>query len=492
VPTSQEQRILDLVRAGHDPSDTGRWLQVNQSTVVAALRDLSIDSVTLEQRIFDLVLGGHDAHDVAAWLDVTFGTVMTALQDLAGSGTAVNDPPSAGGSGSQVTVNSGSGSQVTVNSGPVGDGLVPLAVASQPTAQPSGIAQPLPPMFGFQFPGTNLYFGAPTGSQLCAGRDGNIWVASQSSGSITPISPAGVAGSAIVGPNLTGVGGQSYGAVCSGPDGNLWFGGADATATQGLVVTAEPSGTILQALIVGTPPSFAFNNFCSGADGYVYAGGATAALDRGQIWKLGVGAALGTSTLIWDSTELIPTVTGLAAGPDGNVWSGVEQAAGSSAAVGVLVIKPNGDHSQINVNEIAVGLCAGPDGNVWLAGASGQVWRITPAGVAAVAANTGLNFPRGICAGAGGDLWVSGESLVKVTVEGHITAFALTGGSTQAEWICVGPDGAFWMTDESSGVFVAPFLLQFGGAVMTALPTADPHNVGQLWNNAGALTVSAG
>lgn len=31
-----------------------------------------------------------------------------------------------------------------------------------------------------------------------------------------------------------------------------------------------------------------------------------------------------------------------------------------------------------------------------------------------------------------------------------------------------------------------------GTVKMTTLPTADPHSAGQLWNNAGVLTVSAG
>ncbi|MGX9144986.1 hypothetical protein [Mesorhizobium sp. 128a] len=34
--------------------------------------------------------------------------------------------------------------------------------------------------------------------------------------------------------------------------------------------------------------------------------------------------------------------------------------------------------------------------------------------------------------------------------------------------------------------------IESGGTVIVTLPTADPHVVGALWNNAGTVTVSAG
>jgi hypothetical protein len=45
----------------------------------------------------------------------------------------------------------------------------------------------------------------------------------------------------------------------------------------------------------------------------------------------------------------------------------------------------------------------------------------------------------------------------------------------------IGPTGATGPTGPSGtvGVVIIP-------------PTSDPHNVGQVWNNAGVLTVSAG
>lgn len=47
--------------------------------------------------------------------------------------------------------------------------------------------------------------------------------------------------------------------------------------------------------------------------------------------------------------------------------------------------------------------------------------------------------------------------------------------------------------DALNTLSVLPDPSVFSGVVkMTGLPAADPHVVGELWNNAGVLTVSAG
>lgn len=43
-----------------------------------------------------------------------------------------------------------------------------------------------------------------------------------------------------------------------------------------------------------------------------------------------------------------------------------------------------------------------------------------------------------------------------------------------------------------SGAVTATDLSASGVVILSDLPTADPEVVGQLWNNAGVLTVSAG
>ena len=148
MSVSQEQRIIDLVRAGHDVTAVGQWLGVNESTVITALRDLSVGSVTQEQRIFDLVLAGHDVGDVNGWLDVPLGTVLTALQDLSGTGSGTSpSTPGSGGSGSPIFAASQSH---TFGSGDMADpaswyGATPVKVWGTWTPTVSGTMLLLPP-----------------------------------------------------------------------------------------------------------------------------------------------------------------------------------------------------------------------------------------------------------------------------------------------------------------------------------------------------------
>lgn len=53
--------------------------------------------------------------------------------------------------------------------------------------------------------------------------------------------------------------------------------------------------------------------------------------------------------------------------------------------------------------------------------------------------------------------------------------------------------GAVTVTSTLGAATAVTSLSVSGGTViLTSLPTADPHVVGQLWSNAGVLTVSAG
>lgn len=83
-----ERRILDLISAGHGLLETGQALGVDQSTVLAALRDLTIDDVSQAQRALNLVVSGHTVSDVGEWLAIGQGAVLNAVQDLTGAVSA--------------------------------------------------------------------------------------------------------------------------------------------------------------------------------------------------------------------------------------------------------------------------------------------------------------------------------------------------------------------------------------------------------------------
>lgn len=48
------------------------------------------------------------------------------------------------------------------------------------------------------------------------------------------------------------------------------------------------------------------------------------------------------------------------------------------------------------------------------------------------------------------------------------------------------------LTTVTAGSDMAKALIDFGWTIVAALPTADPHVSGAVWNNAGTLAISAG
>ncbi len=105
--------------------------------------------------------------------------------------------------------------------------------------------------------------------------------------------------------------------------------------------------------------------------------------------------------------------TGIAAGPDGNLWF-TEQ--GNSGAIGRIT--PAGVITEftegLSVNSKPTGIAAGPDGNIWFTQQAnpGRIGRITPAGVI-TEFTEGLSAdskPTGIAAGPDGNLWFTEQA----------------------------------------------------------------------------------
>ena len=101
------------------------------------------------------------------------------------------------------------------------------------------------------------------------------------------------------------------------------------------------------------------------------------------------------------------------------------------------------------------GIAAGPDGNLWFTdyGTTPAIGRITPGGTI-TEFSSGLNLgsdPSGIAAGPDGNLWFTDpvkSAIGRVTPGGVITEFSsgLTNGSFPSG-IAAGPDGNLWFTD---------------------------------------------
>ena len=346
-------------------------------------------------------------------------------------------------------------------------------------------------MFGFQFPGTTVSHGSgvtATIRRLCAARDGDVWAAATAA--VYRFSPA----SSGTPTKITITAGSALVDLCSGPDGNLWL--VDS-ATKKIWRVTLPSHTVTGFAIATLATDEAPSMICSGSDGHLWivVQPATTAFPR--------FVRMTTAGVVADSIPAggVSVIKAFCTGPDGNIYAvttgtptyPVVRVTVPSLTVSTLAHLPAGT-STIG------GICAGPDGNLWLG------WdQTTPPGAQAIKLKldgTFTTFALGggappVVAGAGGDLWyalrtASGTPvLAKVTVEGAVTFFTAAGLTTAFD-ICVATDGSLWETVTGGQIIAWPFLPQTGGLVLTSLPTADPHNVGEFYSVTGVVHVSAG
>jgi streptogramin lyase len=144
--------------------------------------------------------------------------------------------------------------------------------------------------------------------------------------------------------------------------------------------------------------------------------------------------------------------SGIAPGPDGNLW--LAQFKGSG---GVARVTPTGDVTEFtaNLGLDPVDVVAGPDGNLWvtLQKDPGGIARITPAGTVTVfqAGLTPNSRPTGITAGPDDALWFTALAnpgrIGRITTSGAITEFpvGLLNDKDPTD-ITAGPDGNLWFT----------------------------------------------
>jgi virginiamycin B lyase len=192
--------------------------------------------------------------------------------------------------------------------------------------------------------------------------------------------------------------------------------------------------------------------------------GMTAGPD-GNVWFVDVtyGASkVGRITPSGTITEFdVPGAVGgpetITAGPDGNLWMAAN---GAGASSWILSISPVGTIRQFSVPSVD-GIASGPDGNVWFTEFFQDViGRITTAGVVTeFPIGTGNGGPRGIVTGPDGNLWftetaqngsASGGQIARMTTSGSVTEYPLGGSTTDQRdptAIVVGPDGNLWFTE---------------------------------------------
>lgn len=377
----------------------------------------------------------------------------------------------------------GGGAALTVNSGErVDSGLLPLQITKQAPVLPSGIPQPEPPMFGFQFPGKSVIKASPgTLTYICAGRDGAVWGAVSDhvyrvlpNGTTTPIT---LPTSAFI----TG--------ICSGPDGNIWVSDrVNKKAWRIQLPTHTVTGFSIPSSTV-TPTQTTPRCICSGPDNNIWIG----SQNGHRIVRLNAAGSIVSVTTL----DIVTDITFIGCGPDGYIY--VLTQSSNYALWKITTTTIEATHVLTLGVGRAGGICAGPDGNLWIGWKPtenpSQAVKVTPTGTSTFI-TLGRGVVRGVVAGAGGDLWYviathTTGPLLKVTVEGVVTPFTIVTTIPTLWAICVGWDGAFWAAGTGHIVSIF-FLMQTGGIVLTDLATSDPLNKGELWNTGGTLKVSAG
>ncbi len=153
----------------------------------------------------------------------------------------------------------------------------------------------------------------------------------------------------------------------------------------------------------------------------------------------------------------IPTAnsspTGIAAGPDGNLWFTelTGNKIGRITTSGTITEFPIA-----TVNSLPDFITAGPDGNLWFTEANGnKIGRITTAGaMTEFPIPIGVGGPMAITLGPDLNLWFTAAGKVgKITPDGVVTVFStMIQPSSGSTGITSGQDGNIWFAD--GGVFI--------------------------------------
>jgi len=251
--------------------------------------------------------------------------------------------------------------------------------------------------------------------------------------------------------------------ITAGPDGEMWAGGAahvfriptNATSTSDIVsygphggggITTGPDGRLW---FTYTPDPVVAPNYL----GAITTGGSETDYQVGST---------GSPQYISD---------GIAAGSDGKLWLGYDDAIArmsTSGVIGPSDVFPLPAPAASVPNQLALG----PDGNVWFTESlPAAVGKITPSGqITLFQTPTANSLPYGIAAGPDGRMWFTERDADKIgaiptdaTSGADITEYPIGGTNVGAINIAAGPDGRMWFNETNTGSL---------GAITTGAKTA--------------------
>jgi streptogramin lyase len=163
----------------------------------------------------------------------------------------------------------------------------------------------------------------------------------------------------------------------------------------------------------------------------------------GQVTEIQLSAQL-------PSVKEMGRVQTIVADSDGNLWFGEQEGIGRRTAVGEINSFPLPTDAST-----PTGMAVGPDGNVWFTeGAASKIGRITPSGQFTQFPLPPDRQPSGIAAGPDGNLWFTeraANAIGQITPSGKIAEFQVPGGQElELNSIAAGPDGNLWFGEEGA------------------------------------------
>jgi streptogramin lyase len=233
-----------------------------------------------------------------------------------------------------------------------------------------------------------------------------------------------------------------YSAIDAGPDGNIWF--LDENA--GSLVRMGMSGGIKEFSLSGVLGGNAVS-MTVGADHKFYIGSESARIVR--------VTTSGVATFVPIPSGDTTAITGMALGPDGNVWFGEFNHIGKITPAGKITEFPYPS----GINQYG-GVSAGSDGNVWFAQSSqNAMGKVTKTGKITMFTIQVTCIPAATMLAKDKNVWfaclTNAPMVGRITPSGKITLF--TGGGTfnsnETEMFgAVGPDGNPWFASGNNNV----------------------------------------
>jgi streptogramin lyase len=260
-------------------------------------------------------------------------------------------------------------------------------------------------------------------------------------------------------------------AACTGPIGQP---SPSATPPSKLA-----SGGVVEYQVPDPSPS---GTTCAGCSAPSLSG--IAAGPDGNVWYFDYGQRLvGRVTPAGSITPFKVPGTGagseaITGGPDGNIW--MVARGQMNGPDWILKVSPAGEVTKYPLADGVgpEGITWGPDGNIWFTEFwTSRVGRMTPAGVISEFSLTTPN-PRGIVTGPDHNLWIAEgglqhESIARMTIKGEITEFPLgsdVNHQLQPSNIVGGPDGNMWFTEIGQIGRITP------AGVITQFPIGSGHD----------------